>query len=151
MQTLATPDLTPALMRSPRLPFCIDVLPLGRPSDSFLRSARSHGLQVGPCVNTRTSEHFDLTSPDFQVWLHSVLKAGRVRSLLLLPFTSCQFGRGRVFRSAASRALAKAFVVCFRLGADLAVPCLLLVPRGLPICLSRAWALLCDRPGITLP
>ena len=132
-----------------QVPFDIDVLPLGRPSAVFGESARACGLRLGPCIHTGASEHFDVTAPSFQVWLHSAMKEGCIRSLLILPPTSGQYLAGGSFRSAGSRTLAQAYLVCFRLAASLSVPCLLLAPRGLPLCSTPAWSQLAARPDVS--
>ena len=143
-------DFEPSPEKLPgQIPFRIDLLPIGRPPLSTLRLAAQAGLQVGPPINLSTSEHFDVASPEFRVWLHSVLKAGLVRGILLVPFTSGQpalgHGQGALrsstsgFRSASARRVAGAHLVCFFLGHATEKPTLLLLPKGLPLTSLPAW------------
>ena len=67
------------------IPFVIDVLLVGIPCQSVFDEARRYRLRCGPAINVKTSPHFDVLDPSLCTWVHSVLRAGNIRSLLLIP------------------------------------------------------------------
>ena len=126
----------------PRQPsFRIDVLLVGRPSPALSAEARRIGLHLSPALNPGVSEHFDLRSPDFLLWLQTSIEAGVVRAILLLPRVgACRPFVARFGREATTRAQQRAcldvvllsrYAACLRLAASKGIPCLLVAPSRL--------------------
>ena len=124
----------------PRQPsFRIDVLLIGRPSPAFASCCQKLGLQLSPALNPTVSEHFDLRSPNFLLWLQTSVRVGIVRALLILPFATDPTLLGRPGRRttafkasklpAAGQLVQSRYAACLRLATTEGIPCLLLA-RG---------------------
>ena len=90
------------------IPFVIDVLLVGIPCQSVFDEARRYRLRWGPAINVKTSPHFDVLDPSFCTWVHSVLRAGNIRSLILIPPRSVSRGGKGFDGGLHSRAAAQA-------------------------------------------
>ncbi|CAE7830446.1 unnamed protein product, partial [Symbiodinium sp. KB8] len=138
-------DVDEAVVPAPAretVPFSFDVLEVCCCEGFLGGPGPSDGLDLSPCFSRQASRHYDLTSPDFLLWLSEVLVGGYTRGLLLCPPGPC-------CESSTCASSALGALAIFRVATQKVVPALLLLPCSLLPDLGGHVASacgLCDQP-----
>ena len=122
------------------------------------------GLRVGPPIDLSSSQHFDILEPGFGVWLYSMLKAGKVRSIMLEPpcttFSPAAHPCLRTYRLPEGidrrhprvmhgNALAQRCLVFFLFALRFGCPALFEQPRGSKLAWTSWWRNVARRLGVS--